>query len=63
MEDLAYAYYVQEYTSGRFGIAMECANRALVMLEYLREQSSMQAASASRVKGRFMRKKKETGSA
>lgn len=53
LEDLAYAYYVQEYTSGKFAVALECAEKAIEILQRLGHQFCMQCASASRVKGEF----------
>lgn len=51
LEDIAYAYYVLEYTSGDFAFALECADVAGQILRRLRYEGSMQAASANRVKG------------
>ncbi|KAM7539997.1 hypothetical protein Aperf_G00000020262 [Anoplocephala perfoliata] len=50
LEDLAYAYYVQEYTSGKFTVALKCAEKAIEILKRLGHQFTMQCASASRVK-------------
>ncbi|VDK23349.1 unnamed protein product [Taenia asiatica] len=50
LEDLAYAYYVLEYTSGEFEFALNCADKAIDMLKLLGHQSCMQSASANRVK-------------
>lgn len=55
LEDLAYAYYVLEYTSGEFEFALNCADKAIDMLKLLGHQSCMQSASANRVKGESAR--------
>ncbi|VDM33369.1 unnamed protein product [Hydatigera taeniaeformis] len=50
LEDLAYAYYVLEYTSGEFEFALSCVDKAIDTLKLLGHQSCMQSASANRVK-------------
>ncbi|VDM02797.1 unnamed protein product [Schistocephalus solidus] len=50
LEDIAYAYYVLEYSSGDFVYAIECADVAGTILKRLQYEVCMQAASANRVK-------------
>ncbi|KAF6776250.1 hypothetical protein AHF37_04046 [Paragonimus kellicotti] len=50
LEAISYAQYVLEYTSGDFTYALDCADMAGVMLRRLNHETSMQAASANRVK-------------
>nr|VZI50678.1 unnamed protein product [Spirometra erinaceieuropaei] len=50
LEDIAYAYYVLEYSSGDFAYAIECADVAGTILKRLQYEVCMQAASANRVK-------------
>nr|VZI13571.1 unnamed protein product [Spirometra erinaceieuropaei] len=52
LEDIAYAYYVLEYSSGDFAYAIECADVAGTILKRLQYEVCMQAASANRVKGK-----------
>ncbi|VDN24299.1 unnamed protein product [Dibothriocephalus latus] len=52
LEDIAYAYYVLEYSSGNFAYAIECADVAGTLLKRLQYEVCMQAASANRVKGK-----------
>ncbi|VEL08189.1 unnamed protein product [Protopolystoma xenopodis] len=50
LEDIAYACYVLEYTSGEFTYALNCAEVADTLLSQLNYGVCMQAASANRVK-------------
>ncbi|KAM3185366.1 hypothetical protein ACTXT7_006498 [Hymenolepis weldensis] len=50
LEDLAYAFYVHEYSSGKFDLALGCAEKAIETLQQLGNLFCMQCASASRVK-------------
>lgn len=54
LEDLAYAFYVHEYTSGNFDLALLCADRSIDTLTKLGHEYCMQCASARRVKGSFL---------
>lgn len=54
LEDLAYAFYVHEYSSGKFDLALGCAEKAIETLQQLGNLFCMQCASASRVKGQLL---------
>ncbi|XP_031781635.1 amyloid protein-binding protein 2 [Nasonia vitripennis] len=49
-EDLAYALYVQEYSSGKFNSAIIHANKAIAIMEKLLPAEHLMLASAKRVK-------------
>ncbi|XP_049806241.1 amyloid protein-binding protein 2 [Schistocerca nitens] len=49
-EDLAYALYVHEYSSGRFGLAREHANIAIQIMQNILPEDHLMLASVKRVK-------------
>ncbi|RZF36597.1 hypothetical protein LSTR_LSTR010708 [Laodelphax striatellus] len=49
-EDMAYALYVHEYSSGNFGIARNHAERAITTMKKLLPQDHLMLAAAQRVK-------------
>ena len=49
-EDLAYALYVHEYSSGNFRAAKEHIETSIAMMQHLVPQNELMIASAKRVK-------------
>ncbi|XP_067639160.1 amyloid protein-binding protein 2 [Eurosta solidaginis] len=49
-EDLSYAYYVHEYSTGNFSCARKHVERAIEIMEYLVPKNHLMLASAKRVK-------------